>query len=397
MLFFTHLFQKIVNISNQEKPISEELKEKIKQLESPNIAVIGRTGTGKSTLINRIFGIEYAKTGSGLPITQEFCRFPPEGSDKIFPIVIYDSPGYEAAKELEWVNKVLKFLEEKRAQSLKEQIHLVWYVMNASSARVEYFEKDILNKITDEHVPAIIVLSQCDRARKHEIEDIEKALDSFELKKIYSVIKTSADPLQIDGKPICQPFGLTELVHKTVELLPEMYSEALIMTQITDLKIKRKLAWKYVTAAAGTCFTVGFIPVPGSTPTTAIASQTALCIQIASIYGYREQGEFVVAISSFTSAGLTNILVTTITDLISTFFPPVSAYSAAVSASFIIVIGLTYISVFENLAKSNISGKEVIEEFLKEEFRKQFQRYVSISINSNKALEVISKTYIEGD
>ncbi|MUG94097.1 ATP-binding cassette domain-containing protein [Scytonema sp. UIC 10036] len=63
-------------MSNQEKKITEELKEKIKELESPNIAVLGRTGTGKSTLIKKIFGIEdeqdgAPQTGSGLPITQD--------------------------------------------------------------------------------------------------------------------------------------------------------------------------------------------------------------------------------------------------------------------------------------------------------------------------------------
>ncbi len=125
----------------QDKTISEELKEIIKKLKAPNIAVIGRTGTGKSTLINKIFDIELAKTGAGLPITQGFCRFPPEGSDEVSPVVIYDSPGYEATKEAAWVNNVLQFLGEKKAKGIEEQIHLVWYVINASSARVEEFEK----------------------------------------------------------------------------------------------------------------------------------------------------------------------------------------------------------------------------------------------------------------
>lgn len=376
-------------MSNQEKPISEEIKERIKQLKSPNIAVIGRTGTGKSTLINKIFGIEFAKTGAGLPITQKFERFPPEDSEQIYPVVLYDSPGYEAAKELEWVDKVLHVIEEKQSEKdLEKHIHLIWYVINAASARVEKFEEDIINQIANKHVPAIIVLSQCDRASKQEIESIENALDNFELKRTCPRIQISAQPLEINNRLMCPPFGLDKLLEKTTELLPEAYSEAVIIAQICDLRLKRNQAWKYVASAASFCFTAGFVPVPGTTPATAIASQTALGIQIASIYGYKEQGEFIVAISNVTAASLGNLFVTSVSDIIGAFFLPANAYSATVSASFIIVVGLTYISVFENLAKRKIIEKKAIEEFLKEEFKRQFAKH---------ALDIIRKTYIEED
>ena len=383
----------------QDKNISEEVKDIIKNLKAPNIAVIGRTGTGKSTLVNKVFGIDFAKTGAGLPITESFCRFPPEDSDKFSPVVIYDSPGYEATKEAEWVKNVIQFLDEKKAEGVEKQIHLVWYTINASSARVENFEIDILRKIKEQHLPAIIVLSQCDRAKDAEKEGIKKALDDFQLEKIYSVIETAADPLLINDKPICEPFGLKELVNKTLESLPDAYSEAVIVAQIADLKSKRELAWKYIAGAATACFAAGFVPVPGSTPTAAIASQTALCIQIASIYGYREQAEFVLAISGFTAANVGNILLTGISDLITTFFPPAAGYTGAMAASFITGIGLTYASVFENLAKANIrgDGKEAVEAFLKDHFRKEFQRYGSLNINSPQALNIVRRTFTEGE
>jgi predicted GTPase len=66
-----------------DKTIAKELQEQIDKLDAPNIVIVGRTGVGKSSLINAVFGLNIAKVGAGLPITTTFCRYPDEDDDRL--------------------------------------------------------------------------------------------------------------------------------------------------------------------------------------------------------------------------------------------------------------------------------------------------------------------------
>ena len=88
----------------------EELEKTLEDLQSPNIAVIGRTGSGKSSLVNAVFGKDLAKTGTGFPVSSAFIRYPHPGKqDKKSPVVLYDSAGYEVEKSDKFISEVLIF------------------------------------------------------------------------------------------------------------------------------------------------------------------------------------------------------------------------------------------------------------------------------------------------
>jgi len=60
-----------------------------------NVLVIGKTGVGKSTLINSVFRQRLAETGVGRPVTHGIRQYTKPNC----PIAVYDTPGLELNAE----------------------------------------------------------------------------------------------------------------------------------------------------------------------------------------------------------------------------------------------------------------------------------------------------------
>lgn len=75
----------------------DKINEENNKITPANIMLIGKTGVGKSTLINSIFREELAKTGIGRPFTQHLKKITKEG----VPINLYDSRGLELDKNVQ--------------------------------------------------------------------------------------------------------------------------------------------------------------------------------------------------------------------------------------------------------------------------------------------------------
>ncbi|NEQ36834.1 MAG: hypothetical protein F6K40_11315 [Okeania sp. SIO3I5] len=374
-----------------------EVKKVLDNLPAPNIAVIGLTGVGKSSLINAIFGSNIADTGAGKAITHQYTKYSPNAFDIDLPVNLYDSPGYEPGYEQEdFVKKTIDFLKEKNRQGKEEQIHLIWYVISASAARLTQVDINILEEINHNYIPAIIVLSKCDIAQPSEKEQLKKVIAEAGFSKVYKTVEVAASPLTLpNGQYICEPFGMKELVNLTAELLPQIYLDAFIVAQIVDIESKRELAWKYIREASFACFGAGATPIPLTAPTAAIGALAYMYNQIIIIYGHTNKS-LLLAISGITLGGVLTVVTDGLIDLFSLTFPGISILTGGAAATFTAVSGMAFTNTCEKLAIEKLTGSETeIQQQLREIFQEEFSKYSSLRISTPDDLDRIRRDFID--
>lgn len=108
-------------------------KQEIDDLGAIRILVCGNAGIGKSSLINKVFGVEKAKSSDrsrGIhDVTQEITW--PGRPD----LIIHDSEGFEAAgvDEFEAIEKFFK--DKSNEVELNKRLHAIWFCLEVNNPR----------------------------------------------------------------------------------------------------------------------------------------------------------------------------------------------------------------------------------------------------------------------
>lgn len=165
-----------------------------------DIIVMGKTGAGKSTLINAVLEENVAPTGTGQAVTRKNevyskkLMLPTKKiNDSQYGLVscrlnMYDTVGLEidssiTEKTLTEIKQHIKNTKEKLSQ---DDIHLVWFCVNNRSSRFESYELELIKKLSiDYEIPFVIVLTQCFSDEESELEEqIRKNLTEVSRKRV---------------------------------------------------------------------------------------------------------------------------------------------------------------------------------------------------------------------
>ncbi|MFN1777217.1 GTPase [Clostridioides difficile] len=219
--------------------ISETIKKfqsDLENMDKVNILVVGKTGVGKSTLINNIFREELAETGIGRPVTQHLKKISKEG----LPINLYDTKGLELEEDVQETIKkeILDEIENCNRNSLErndksELMHVCWYCINTSVARCEETDIKWINELS-EKIPVIVVLTQGFPRKK--ARELKSSIDDLNL-NCKNVIPVLAEQLvEEEDEIVIKSYGLDKLVEVTYQVIPKEVKKAFVNVQKVDIK-----------------------------------------------------------------------------------------------------------------------------------------------------------------
>lgn len=285
-----------------EIKFQEEMKRQIREIEKPNLLVVGGTGVGKSSLINRIFGKNVARTGAGEPVTRGLDRYEHPHT----PIVFFDAEGYEISADgnpdnSNFKRNVVPKIEEKMAEKMSDQIHLVWYCISIANHRVTDYDLDNMQYFFRKNMKVAIVFTQCD-------SDDENGSEAKNFKKVINDRYPKLPCFETCATEISLELDLEKLIAWSMETLPtENLRKSFVMAQKASISEKKKKAYAIVaTVTATTAGTAGLNPIPVSDALLIAPQQLGMCIQITNIFW----------MGTGLSSGLTSLLQTQILSIL---------------------------------------------------------------------------------
>ena len=359
------------------------INDKIRNLNNLNIIVAGKTGVGKSTLINSVFREKLAETGMGRPVTEHMRRL----TKKDYPLAIYDTRGFELGKDAqkEVKQEVLNTIREGLAtKDVNKAIHCIWYCINTASNRIEPEEIEWLkdfsrdNQITQ--VPVIIILTQAFSRKK--ADELRKYILDQNL-DVIQVIPVLAEDYEIDDEYIAKAYGLDLLIRVMAEALPDELQDTLQNVQIASLEEKKRYAQAAVATATASAIGECLVPIPLADCAMLIPTQIAMIASITAIFGLDVNRSVITGfVSSTIGASGATVLGKTVAATLLKLIPGAGSATGGLISSgtagiLTTALGETYILIMCAVFKGEMSerdlesreGKKKIRELFKEQLK----------------------------
>ena len=236
--------------SNGKENLSEEKQKKVHRPTVRNILVLGKTGVGKTSLLNYLYGFDLP-VGAGLPKTGKGIHenlITRNGT----AYHVFDTWGIEADSLPEWRKEVLALVRKRNTSPhINDWFHAVYYCFSASTARIEDAEIDeIIVPLLQSGCKMIVVLTNSeDGFRKQEKiagmkeylrEELVKRLHYDPQLEIIPVASVAGETLAGDA---ISRFGRTEVLEAAQYNLADDIEKRL--PAIYKMNVMQKLgAWK---------------------------------------------------------------------------------------------------------------------------------------------------------
>lgn len=364
----------------------DAINEKIKNLKTLNIIVIGKSGVGKSTLINSLFRGNFAETGLGRPVTSEIRK----KVKKDYPLAIYDTPGFElsSGQQNKVKDEILDIISKGFAsKDVNDAIHCIWYCINVGANRT-FDESEIkwLKEFTESNkktqVPVIVVLTQA--VSKKKAAEMKTLVEKENL-DIVKVVPLLAQDMDFDEEYIARAYGLDRLIDVMSEVLPDELQNTLQNVQKASLESKKRASQAVIAGAVAGSFGEGFAPIPFSDAALLVPTQVGMIAGITVIFGLDISKSFLTSfVSSTIGAAGATVLGKTIVSNILKFIPGIGTVaggliSGTTAGIITTALGEAYIQIMAMIYNGEITkedlysetGKETMTNLFKNELKKK--------------------------
>ena len=376
------------NVIDAAGRMMEMIEKKREELATVNLMILGKTGVGKSTLLNALFGEERVKTGIGAPVSTDIERIAADH------LTIYDTPGLELSGNNSMSNLLTQVVSVINKQveegTIEDAIHCILYCVSVPSHRFEENEAEFIRllqaKIMTHNIPIFIVLTQA--FNRNDSETLKDHIASLGL-KINAIVPVLATPYYVDEDYTAKPRGVAELAQLISDAIPEGVREAFAAIQCANLDLKKKKAHSIVIGAAAGAAAIGAVPIPFSDAALLVPEQIAMMAGITAVFGIPVDKATLTAILSATigTGGATLLGKTVVTNLLKLIPGAGSvvggAISAATAAALTTALGEAYIVIMTMVAKGIVSPDFIKTQEGMKEIGRIFAEKVKLAVNSD--------------